>query len=339
MTDIERMELGADWLQRLQEAPQDETVLGDWLRWYQSEPENAAAFDRVHSVWDVFDDASVRAAVKSASSSRSGARRPKRFFKPLTLAASALLVVGLGSWWIEAKLQYQFRTLTTNVAEESKRVLSDGSKVALGASSRVTARYSKSERTILLEDGEAYFDVKKDALRPFVVRAGALRVVAVGTAFTVKRVLDRVTVTVSQGVVRVEPDRSDTGSGIRAMLKLGAATPAAAFRDDLQARAGDQVTFLAELNRLTINKVDPQAAWPFRDGVLHFVDVPLKDVLVEVNRFSPHPISLPNSRLQNELYTGTVYEDRIDDWLEALTQAFPVQLTTNAGGDTVLLEK
>jgi len=316
MSDLERMELATDWLQRLQESPHDEAVLHDWLRWYRSDPQNAAAFDQMHSVWGLFDDAALRATVgrPAADGGLIPATRRRKFAKRLALAAGALLVVGLGAGWLAWLGQYQTRTLTTNVAEESKRVLADGSRVNVGASSRVTARYSQSERTILVENGEAYFDVKKDSQRPFVVRAGALRVTAIGTAFTVKRVLDHTSVTVSEGVVRVSPGGA-------------------------QARSGERVIFFESSGRLSVSKVDPQDGWPFRQGVLHFVDEPLKDVLAEVNRFSARPISLRSQKLLDEPYTGTVYEDRIDDWLQALTQVFPLQLTSDQGGNPALVEK
>jgi transmembrane sensor len=340
MNDIERMELAAEWLQRLQSAPQDEAILKEWSNWCQSDAENLAAFDRVHTVWDSFDNPIVR---KNAQETRPirpfrtpGSRRLPRLF---AIAATVLVAVGAVWWQFLAHRQEQIRTLTTDVVEHDNQFLSDGSKVDLAGSTRIVTNYTRLERKVIMENGEAFFRVKKDRGRPFVVQAGSLRVTAVGTAFSVQRSLDRTIVTVSEGVVRIEPfddkpfDRNGAGPRISEVNKT----------DDsghpVQAGAGDRVTFVTASNRLMLSRVDPREAWPFQEGVLRFVDEPLKNVLAEVNRHRAHPIILNDAQLANALYTGTVYEDRIDDWLGALKQVFPIRTVEDSNGGVMLVKK
>src|SRR5580698_3514130 len=99
MNDIERMELAADWLQRLQSSPQDTAILKEWSNWCQSDAENLAAFDRVHAVWDSFDNPIVRKNAQEA--------RPRRPFRTqadrnlprlFAIAATVLVAVGAVSW-------------------------------------------------------------------------------------------------------------------------------------------------------------------------------------------------------------------------------------------------
>ncbi len=82
--------------------------------------------------------------------------------------------------------------------------LDDGSIIHLNSQSRVHVRYSSGERLIELEQGQALFDVVRDATRPFRVRAGSADILAVGTQFDVyRRSGGDLTVTVVEGKVAV----------------------------------------------------------------------------------------------------------------------------------------
>jgi transmembrane sensor len=69
---------------------------------------------------------------------------------------------------------------------KSTFALPDGSKVVLnaGSSLRYIKDFDADKRVIYLE-GEAYFEVQKDTLRPFVVLAGDLSTTAIGTSFNI----------------------------------------------------------------------------------------------------------------------------------------------------------
>ncbi len=85
--------------------------------------------------------------------------------------------------------------------------LPDGTTVTLSAASSLSyppAFNKESKREVYLE-GQAFFDVRPDSLRPFLVHAGKVNVTVLGTAFNIKAntVDDNVTVTVKRGKVRV----------------------------------------------------------------------------------------------------------------------------------------
>lgn len=67
-----------------------------------------------------------------------------------------------------------------------KTELPDGSVVVLNRNSelRYAADFGDDNRTIELK-GEAYFDVKPDATKPFIINAGKAQVEVLGTSFTV----------------------------------------------------------------------------------------------------------------------------------------------------------
>ena len=318
----EQLAEAAEWLQRLQDSPCDESVLGDWVKWCNATPGNLDAFEQMQAVWGAFDTPEVVTAVNRLGAQRgANAVPPKRSaVYSFARAASALLIIGVGAiagmhaW--RAYVESPALVLTTNVAEQGHQILADGSRVELGAKTRIVTRFTDTQRLVAVEAGEALFDVVKDPQRPFIVEAGAVRVTAVGTAFTVRRAQDRTVVAVSEGVVRVAPSEERDWAG--------EAPDVAAHQ--VQLRAGEQVAFTAATRSFNIVPVDPQVAIARVEGVLSFVDEPLSTVVADVNRYTPYSIVIADPTLAHRVFTGTVYQDRIDDWLRALEEVFPVHV-------------
>lgn len=102
----------------------------------------------------------------------------------------------------------------------TKLLLPDGTQVWLNSSSRIkyTHNFEGSSREVELE-GEAYFDVVKDADRPFIVHTSAIDVKVLGTAFTVKSYPQDETIeaTLLRGVIEVS--RKDNLNTPRVILK------------------------------------------------------------------------------------------------------------------------
>jgi transmembrane sensor len=94
-------------------------------------------------------------------------------------------------------------TITTGTAEFRKVLLSDRSIAQLSSSSAISEEMTPSTRRVHLLAGEAWFDVSHNPARPFWVDAGNVRVRAVGTSFSVRRLNDGVEVIVSEGTVRI----------------------------------------------------------------------------------------------------------------------------------------
>ncbi|WP_295120649.1 FecR domain-containing protein [uncultured Chitinophaga sp.] len=91
-------------------------------------------------------------------------------------------------------------------AHHEKLTLPDGSTVVLNAGSRLS--YPKkfgNQREVTLLEGEAYFDVKQDAKKPFIVKADKISTTVLGTSFNIRayHFIPDVTVTVSGGKVSV----------------------------------------------------------------------------------------------------------------------------------------
>lgn len=136
----------------------------------------------------------------------------------LKLAAVLLIALSAGI------LFYKQRdlNLTANLAGTSDTLkpdhkfitLPDGSTVLLNNLSNLD--YSKdftgNTREVTLS-GEAYFDIKHDRDRPFIIHTGKLKTTVLGTAFNIRAYRNEkmVTVTVTRGKVKVEDDRQVLG--------------------------------------------------------------------------------------------------------------------------------
>ena len=98
----------------------------------------------------------------------------------ISAAAVGLLVLTVGQPSLSPKDDFTFQTKN----QKDTLYLPDSTMVVLNKFSKLnySSQYNKSERQVRLE-GEAYFDVKKNAKVPFVVRMEKCRIT----------VLDRVT--------------------------------------------------------------------------------------------------------------------------------------------------
>ncbi len=137
------------------------------------------------------------------------------------VAASVLLVAGLGTalWWFQNREAGNLTPLAvdkTAPAETLEEVnhtdnilkvhLSDGSVVSLGKDSRLTypKKFDATQRVVSLS-GEAFFEVKRNPDRPFLVYANETVTKVLGTSFRVEAYDDapEVTVQVKTGRVSV----------------------------------------------------------------------------------------------------------------------------------------
>lgn len=100
--------------------------------------------------------------------------------------------------------------VSTGMGEHSHVTLPDGTMLTLNA--QTTVRYNTSSGTRhAVVDGEAFFEVARDTLHPFVVQAAQAQVTCLGTAFNVRHYADEnnVAVVLVEGKVRVSANDAE----------------------------------------------------------------------------------------------------------------------------------
>ena len=232
------------------------------------------------------------------------------------LVASALFVVLACVTWYVAPRGSKYQTPIGAVETVS---IIDGSRVTLNTDTAIRVALSEGERRIQLDRGEAYFEVAKDAHRPFVVRAGTVSVTAVGTQFSVRRQGLDTLVIVTEGVVRVQ------GHG-------GASAPAP------QAVTAGQSARITEAGLLIQNEPEPrveeQLSW--RTGVLVFRDARLENAVAEFNRYNARKILIADPALKDLRVAGSFKATSTDAFVHLLEQAFPLRVVERE--DSLILQ-
>jgi transmembrane sensor len=112
-----------------------------------------------------------------------GSTNKEYFMRPFywMAAASVLIIIGVTLW---LTIDTGFKT---NDQEKLTVALTDGSSVTLNYESQLNLAdgFGHKNRGVSLE-GEAFFNIKKDEAKPFVITIGQHEVIVVGTSFNVR---------------------------------------------------------------------------------------------------------------------------------------------------------
>ena len=333
----DRLEAASDWLLRIQAGSLDSEELVQWLQWYDADSANRSAFERVQATFE-----SIHALPKrerSAWASRlTAVERPKKSWLPVlsplfagrvwatAFTIAIALIAGIVVWQLGAKRSVETSAFKTERATHRDISLPDGSRVRLGAKSQLFVNFTSQTRYVVLEGGEAFFNVAKDKERPFLVQAGEVTVRAVGTEFNVRRVMDKTIVAVTEGVVEVRQSlrpRQSTNAGASKAIRVV---------------AGEQVSIDPAAAVVAVKQVASEAVIGWQEGRLEFVDEPLGMVIETINRYSHREIVITDKTITELRFSGTVSRDHIDEWVFALVEIFPVDVR-RVGNETVLISQ
>lgn len=207
-------------------------------------------------------------------------------------AAAVLVCVAVVALWLTRDGE-RFglpRTYSTAHGEQSVRVLPDGSVLHLNTDSRVTVHYSRRERVVDLERGQAFFQVMHQGERGFRVVAGNTQILDVGTQFDVYRKPDAVVVTVLEGTAAVY-------TGPPPITPENPLPPGA-----LRVGAGYQVEVRGEVG--LPRPVDAHAAVAWLRKQIAFKNERLGAVADEFNRYGGIPIDIEDEALRSLPITG-----------------------------------
>jgi transmembrane sensor len=237
-------------------------------------------------------------------------RRPKL----LGLAAAFLLVVLL--YFVLSPRDERY---STPIGAVESVALRDGSGITLNTNSELRVDLNSHERRIGLERGEAYFEVAKDPNRPFVVRTGDKRVVAIGTKFSVSREADSIKVVVAEGSVRLETDgpplrveRRGGGTNLPSIVQTAVPLSAGTL-----ARAQDETLLVQDSSMLQV-----QDALSWRQGRLTFHETPLSVAIEQFNRFNTHKIVIGDPSIATIRINGAFRPANYQAFIRLLEEGF-----------------
>lgn len=336
-------EEASSWLARMDRglSVEERAEMGVWL----NEATNHHALVEMGRLWHEMDVMSVLAELFPLSRSAPNCG-PRRFSLPrLAIAASAVaccmlagvaLLIGSSHWQgfgslISAPVAaHPAETYSTAVGESRSVTLADGSLLRLNTNTVVAVRLHPHAREVVLERGEANFEVAHDPARPFNVHAGGRILQAVGTAFNVRIVsAESVELTVTEGAVKVLRHRT------------AASSPggSAALRPETTVAAHEIAIMepgLETVRRLEPAEMDVRLAW--QRGMLIFKGEPLGLVLSEVDRYTNTEFVLADRSLRNVRVGGYFRAGDIEGLLVALRANFRID-SRRDGDNRIILTR
>jgi transmembrane sensor len=198
------------------------------------------------------------------------------------LAGIAFIVV-LG--FVVNTMYFETR-ISTGPGEWDQKLLADGSVLRVGPNTRVRWVFNDRQRTIVLGEGEAMFEVMKDPQRPFIVTTDIGDVRAVGTEFGVSLLNGSVVVvTVAHGKVAVSKPN-------KGRFVVNDQSGAVADQSGAVADQSGAVTELIANQQLVmsldkvepVKQVDASHELQWASGYYEFRDETVDEAVVEFNR-------------------------------------------------------
>ncbi len=291
----------------------DHQAFGAWL---DEHPEHLHELLRQARLWDNMSVMAQLAELFPLQRRRT-AQRSWLVGGGFAIACVVMLVMGL---LLRSLLipEYPVREYATAVGEQLQVELPDGSRVVLNTDSRMAVRFDDSGRYVSLLRGEALFDVAPIPDIPFLVRAGAGVVQAVGTAFLVRTRFRDVEVIVTEGRVRVASSESDAAADLA---------------------RGETVSYdensLTPVQTLSEEAVARRLAW--QEGMLAFEDDTLARVIEEMSRYSSKRIVLTDPALAEIPIAGYFRAGEVEPLLALLEANFDVKVERDSAQDTVYI--
>ncbi|WP_421780293.1 FecR family protein [Kiloniella litopenaei] len=304
----------SEWIVLLHDDPDNLSLQRDFQSWLESDVKHREDWQNVSQTWRLlgevgplegqslplssafpksFDEDKSKSKKRDLDRTLSSFSSGKSSFLPkssFTQRASRitgllvlLLVIGFSLPKFSTQVKYLGADFVNSEAKAAVIDLADGSQVTLAPETAIDVQLSQKERRVTILSGVAFFDVHKDKTRPFTVVKNDIQTTVLGTAFLVDEQQDRVSVAVTEGVVRVNRLKQDGVS--------------------LQLRPGEGVDFFnARDYKLSNRPVDDIASW--RMGYLKVRDQSLGSVVGQIDRFFNGHIFIPDTDVRKKRLTG-----------------------------------
>ena len=225
---------------------------------------------------------------KTPSATKVISLSPKRSYAKLLSIAAAVAVLMIAGWWL-----FQLNNGSTDLIVSSddsfkEQQLRDGTQVDLNRHSTIGYSDAADGTRQVVLNGDAFFDVKRDETRPFVISTDEVNVKVLGTSFYVdgRDEQDQIQVIVASGTVAME------AANKKVVLEKG------------------DIGVYTKSNKQLIKKQNQDAnylAW--KTGRLAYEEATLGKVVFDLNRTFHADIKLKPAALKNCTLTAT-YENK-----------------------------
>ena len=309
-SDIEAS--AADWLQRRNFwnwSKADQAALDAWLAQSMA---HQLAYWRLEAAWDRTE------RLEALRTAEEPAPQRKSWSLPLKIAAALAVTAAIGAGAAHYIMQPRDRVFTTAVGGREVVSFADGTKIELNTDTVLRARMTTDSRTIWLEKGEAYFQVKYDSKHPFVVFAGDHRITDLGTKFLVRRDPGRLEVALMEGRVRFGAADASPKSALLVPGDVVTATASTMF-----------VTHRSQ------GSLARQLGW--EHGMLVFDNMTLADAANEFNRYNRQQLVIADPGAARLTIVGTFHTTDVKAFIDVAQDVFRLRVENN--GNQIVISR
>ena len=223
------------------------------------------------------------------------------YLRILPVAASIIVLI-FGVLWFWNKSSLQETVLLSRTGETKVFYLPDSSRVMLSGDSRLAynAQFGKTNRELSLR-GEAFFQVKRDTSKPFIVETSLIQVEVLGTSFQVIAEKLQAEVFVEKGRVKI------------------------ITQDKKQERileTGMSVKYGEKDRKLMISTKEDKG----EQQILKFDNAPLSEVIETLNEYYDSHVTLPADYATLRI-TVVFKEVSLEEAIEIINRTLDIQLT------------
>ncbi|UZR95285.1 FecR family protein [Chondrinema litorale] len=185
----------------------------------------------------------------------------------------------------------------TNAGQKISLKLTDGTYIKLNSGSKLIypSQFSDTARIVKLI-GEAYFEVAKDAKRPFLVEAGNITTKVLGTRFNVNGYSENVSVSLIEGSVEVSNETD--GKTTRQLIVPGE-----------KARWTNNEFTIEKLNKLEIG---------WKDNILYFQKSSISEIKNVLEKWYGVTIHIDQPEKIMKSFNGEFQDESLDNVLESM---------------------
>lgn len=303
-------EAAARWAMRLDRLGHDPETLAELEAWLGTDTRRRGAL--------VQAQAALHLATEPEPAPDSVPATPLLRRRAVFLGGAALALAATAAGVL---LWLPWRHYSTALGEVRRVPLADGSVAEINTASTLAVRFEPERRTVVLDRGEAWFQVANDKARPFTVEAGRIRVRAVGTAFSVRR--------------RAAASGQPAGAEVLVSEGLVEAWAEGAEGARIRVAAGERA-FIAD--NAAVAKVPPaqaavDRALAWRGGKIDLAGEPLAAAAAEFNRYNARKIILADPALGGERLYGVFRMDDPEGFANTVRQSLGTEVTVT--GDEI----
>ncbi|HCO81937.1 MAG TPA: iron dicitrate transport regulator FecR, partial [Arenibacter sp.] len=209
-----------------------------------------------------------------------------------------------------------YNTLTVPYGKRFDLLLSDGTQITLnsGTSLKYPVQFLKTKNRQVFLDGEAFFNVAKDSVNPFIVNTNGLNVRVLGTKFNLSSYPEDqyVNTTLLEGSVSVYNKQDTFDSSNASLLEPG---------------------FKAEWNKynkqISVEEADIAMHTDWLNGKIILRHVPFKNIVKKLERHYNVDIVNNNPELDEEMFTASFDVESIDQVFKTFNVTYEMEYKIN----------